>query len=315
MARKPNTSRQTRALLAALLARPQTWRHGYDLSKATGLRSGTLYPSLMRLSEQGLLESRWQETERPGLPPRHVYRLTAAGLALARDQERAAIAAECKEGLAKGGLAKGGLAKGGLAKGGLAKGMKGRLGMKGFGMKALPTRRQAAARLARHAAAVLPAAQSPWARAMRHELDYIEDDRLALRWALGCVLASYKARLVARPRARTRTVLRHAAASGILMLVVGVALLENAGGQTPPAPPVLDETVCDGADKAPEIVQAPPPRGAVRAVPDAGRPALETSCQVLILRRAAGHDPRSSERRDTETPDAVTSDPWRGESR
>ena len=87
MPRKPNTSRQTRALLAAFLDRSQIWRHGYDLSKETGLRSGTLYPLLMRLSEQSLLESRWQDAERPGLPPRHVYRLTAQGLALAHAQE------------------------------------------------------------------------------------------------------------------------------------------------------------------------------------------------------------------------------------
>lgn len=84
MPRKPNTSPQTRALLAALLVRPTAWRHGYDLSKETGLRSGTLYPLLMRLSGQGLLEQRWQEAARPGLPPRHVYRLTAAGATLGR---------------------------------------------------------------------------------------------------------------------------------------------------------------------------------------------------------------------------------------
>ena len=86
MPRRPNSSRQTRALLATLLDRAQTWRHGYELSKETGLKSGTLYPVLMRLSEQGLLESRWQDPERPGLPPRHVYRLTSIGLALAREQ-------------------------------------------------------------------------------------------------------------------------------------------------------------------------------------------------------------------------------------
>jgi PadR family transcriptional regulator len=91
--RKPNTSRQTRALLATFLDRSQTWRHGYDLSKETGLKSGTLYPVLMRLSEQGLLESRWQDPERPGLPPRHVYRLTASGLALAREQAGSEAAA------------------------------------------------------------------------------------------------------------------------------------------------------------------------------------------------------------------------------
>jgi PadR family transcriptional regulator PadR len=100
MPRKPNNSRQSRTLLAALLERSQAWRHGYDLSKETGLRSGTLYPLLMRLSEQGLLEHRWEEAERPGLPPRHVYRLTAAGLALAHEQELAAITAERKEALA-----------------------------------------------------------------------------------------------------------------------------------------------------------------------------------------------------------------------
>src|SRR5215468_3305801 len=94
MPRKSNTSRQTRTLLAAFLDRLGAWRHGYELSKETGLRSGTLYPLLMRLSEQGFLEARWQEAERPGLPPRHVYRLTASGLALAREQELAAIAAE-----------------------------------------------------------------------------------------------------------------------------------------------------------------------------------------------------------------------------
>lgn len=90
MPRKPNSSRQTRALLAAFLERAQRWRHGYDLSRETGLRPGTLYPLLMRLSEQGLLEARWQAATRPGLPPRHVYRLTARGLALAHEQEREA---------------------------------------------------------------------------------------------------------------------------------------------------------------------------------------------------------------------------------
>jgi PadR family transcriptional regulator PadR len=92
MPRKPNGSRQTRALLAAFLDRSQMWRHGYDLSNETGLRSGTLYPLLMRLSEQGLLDARWQDAERPGLPRRHVYRLTARGLVLAHEQQMEADA-------------------------------------------------------------------------------------------------------------------------------------------------------------------------------------------------------------------------------
>ena len=80
------SSRQTLALLAVLMERPRAWHHGYEISKETGLKSGTLYPILMRLSDQGLLNSRWKDAERPGRPPRHVYRLTAGGLALAREQ-------------------------------------------------------------------------------------------------------------------------------------------------------------------------------------------------------------------------------------
>lgn len=88
MARPQNASRQTRELLVVLLAQPHTWHHGYELSKETGLKSGTLYPLLIRLSDQGLLDSKWRTPERPGRPPRHVYRLTAGGLALAHQLNR-----------------------------------------------------------------------------------------------------------------------------------------------------------------------------------------------------------------------------------
>lgn len=83
MARRPNRSPQTLRLLEVLLERPGVWHHGYDLSRRTRLRSGTLYPILLRLADQGLLESRWEEPERRGRPPRHVYRLTASGAAVA----------------------------------------------------------------------------------------------------------------------------------------------------------------------------------------------------------------------------------------
>jgi PadR family transcriptional regulator PadR len=92
MPRKPNSSRQTRTLLIALLDRSQSWRHGYDLSKETGIKSGTLYPLLMRLTEQGLLDSRWEIPDRAGLPPRHGYRLTSSGVALAHEQSLASTA-------------------------------------------------------------------------------------------------------------------------------------------------------------------------------------------------------------------------------
>lgn len=59
---------------------PDEWRYGYDLSRVTGLKSGTLYPLLIRLSDQGLLESKWQAPTVQGRPPRHTYRITAAGM-------------------------------------------------------------------------------------------------------------------------------------------------------------------------------------------------------------------------------------------
>jgi DNA-binding PadR family transcriptional regulator len=71
-------SRQTTAVLAALAASVD-WRHGYDLGRETGLASGTLYPVLRRLEERGYLESRWSEGIE-GRPPRHLYRITSAGL-------------------------------------------------------------------------------------------------------------------------------------------------------------------------------------------------------------------------------------------
>ena len=83
--RRPNMSKPTKVLLAALLEEPLTWRHGYDISKDTGITAGTLYPLLMRLGDMGYLVSKWQEPEQPGRPPRHLYRLTGDGIALARE--------------------------------------------------------------------------------------------------------------------------------------------------------------------------------------------------------------------------------------
>jgi PadR family transcriptional regulator, regulatory protein PadR len=67
-----------------MLLHPRSWQYGYELSKLTGLTSGTLYPLLMRLDDQRLLESCWLEPERAGRPPRHAYRLTTTGLEFAR---------------------------------------------------------------------------------------------------------------------------------------------------------------------------------------------------------------------------------------
>jgi PadR family transcriptional regulator, regulatory protein PadR len=83
MARNRQPSKQMRLVLASLSAQRSEWRHGYDLLKETGLSSGTLYPLLMRMTDNGLVEAEWREPAQPGRPPRHVYRLTANGIALA----------------------------------------------------------------------------------------------------------------------------------------------------------------------------------------------------------------------------------------
>jgi PadR family transcriptional regulator PadR len=75
-------------VLQALAADPPRWRYGYDLGAEVLLKSGSLYPILVRLADRGLLEASW-EPGPAGKPPRHLYRITTAGL-----DQVAALAAE-----------------------------------------------------------------------------------------------------------------------------------------------------------------------------------------------------------------------------
>ncbi len=84
MTSSPGFSAQTLSVLAALCDEPSQWQHGYTLAKQTGLKSGTLH--LIRLADRGLVEAcNWQDEHEPGRPRRHLYRLTAAGLATATE--------------------------------------------------------------------------------------------------------------------------------------------------------------------------------------------------------------------------------------
>ena len=76
-------SAQTLAVLSALASQPAAWRHGYDLARETELKSGTLYPILVRLADRGIVEAQWEEEQPAGRPRRHLYRLTSDGLAAA----------------------------------------------------------------------------------------------------------------------------------------------------------------------------------------------------------------------------------------
>jgi PadR family transcriptional regulator, regulatory protein PadR len=64
-----------------LMADPDAKFYGYPLSRATGIRSGVIYPLLTRLLDAGWLTDGWEE---PGAinekrPPRRYYTLTPAG--------------------------------------------------------------------------------------------------------------------------------------------------------------------------------------------------------------------------------------------
>ncbi len=97
MQRNRPPSEQTTTVLLALAEDPTAWRHGYELCQQTELKAGSMYPILIRLADRGLLETTW-ETEIPvGRPPRHLYRLTEAGLELAQELgEKRMLAAKAK---------------------------------------------------------------------------------------------------------------------------------------------------------------------------------------------------------------------------
>jgi PadR family transcriptional regulator len=73
-------------VLRVLTADPSAQHYGYDLMKAARLPSGTLYPMLARLQQEGLVQSEWeaQREDAGGRPPRRYYRLTAEGVRVAR---------------------------------------------------------------------------------------------------------------------------------------------------------------------------------------------------------------------------------------
>lgn len=71
--------------------------YGLDMVAATGLPSGTVYPTLGRLKRAALVRAHWEDqrsAEKEGRPRRRYYDLTADGArALAEGSARVALAA------------------------------------------------------------------------------------------------------------------------------------------------------------------------------------------------------------------------------
>jgi DNA-binding PadR family transcriptional regulator len=78
MPRKRSTP--TRLVFQAFLDAPSEETYGFELAQATGLPSGTIYPILSRLVDEGLITSRWEEVEAKGQRRRRrYYELTGEG--------------------------------------------------------------------------------------------------------------------------------------------------------------------------------------------------------------------------------------------
>lgn len=82
--------RMTHPTALVLTALASGCRYGFDVMDVTGLPSGTVYPVLRRLDNEGYVRSEWEESEEArerGRPRRRLYRLTGEG-------RRAVVAAE-----------------------------------------------------------------------------------------------------------------------------------------------------------------------------------------------------------------------------
>ena len=58
------------------------YHHGFDIMDVTDLPSGTVYPILRRLDQEGLVKSKWEKAavaQKENRPPRRYYEITGLG--------------------------------------------------------------------------------------------------------------------------------------------------------------------------------------------------------------------------------------------
>lgn len=99
---------QTVAVLVVLLDEVDGEAWGFELSRATGLAAGTMYPILARLVAAGWIEDRWEPPEiarATGRPPRRYYKLSTLGRARAAHAVKAASTANARGRRSTGGPA------------------------------------------------------------------------------------------------------------------------------------------------------------------------------------------------------------------
>jgi len=86
----PRMTGPTLTVLGEFLHRPTDQISGIEISRSTGLASGTLYPILFRLEEAGWVESVWEDVGPTQVkrPRRRLYRMTGVGEASAHESVR-----------------------------------------------------------------------------------------------------------------------------------------------------------------------------------------------------------------------------------
>jgi DNA-binding PadR family transcriptional regulator len=78
MSRKSSIA--TKLVFQAFLDAPSDETYGFELAEATDLPSGTIYPILRRLEDEGFLKSRWAEVDTGSQRRRRrYYELTGEG--------------------------------------------------------------------------------------------------------------------------------------------------------------------------------------------------------------------------------------------
>jgi hypothetical protein len=162
--------------------------------------------------------------------------------------------------------------------------------------------RRIALKIVGHASWVLPGAETGWADAMQRELDYIEDDRAALHWAIGCVTASYSSRLAALPRLRWR-VASAPVVAGSLLLLIAMALQGHASDEV--SLPASDETSCDHrpSEAGAECIVCRPKSADRFRLKRADGPGVTAQAPVAVHAKAAGRCGATDEREADERVD------------
>ena len=184
-------SPRTLSVLAALFQEPSRWQHRYALASQTGLRSGTLYPILIRLADRGLVEACWQGELRG-----------RAGRAGTCTGSRPAGWPARRGRWPPGQGGRGGTAGGGRGAAGAGRGAADRAGCGGA--------RGAMSWLGRAGARLVPAGRRDWAEAVWAEAREVPAAWPRLAWPGGAWLIAREAQMVHR----TGTLLLFTAAAG-----------------------------------------------------------------------------------------------------